>query len=153
MADLKLIALDAEDLSVLSAHLQDAVLRVEDLVFLKAEKRFALVLNRFDWAGASGEAARQFERRRAGVRFERVLGAQVQGIDLGARDRCLELLAVSFVPKADDDPEGFVILTFAGGGGIRLHVECVEAELKDLGAAWRTERKPSHGAAAGGDET
>jgi hypothetical protein len=146
MPDLKLIALDASDLAVLSAHLQDAVLRVEDVAYLKVEKRFALVANRFDWATAHrpGNAGAEFVRRRTGLRFERVLGAQVQGLDLSATDRCLELLAVTFTPAAADSPDGHITLTFAGGAGIRLEVECIEAELKDLGAAWRTEHKPSH---------
>lgn len=145
MTDLKLLALDAEDLSVLSAHLQDAVLRVGDLTYLKREKRFVLVANRFDWAGAHDPQSRQFVRKRTGVRFERVFSAQVLGIDVDAKEQCLELLAVSFAPRAADDPAGIVTLTFAGGGGIRLDVECIEAELKDLGAAWRAGRKPSHG--------
>jgi hypothetical protein len=46
---LKLAALDAEDLTVISAHLQDAVLNVADLTFLAAEHRFVLALRRFDW--------------------------------------------------------------------------------------------------------
>lgn len=146
MQDLKLIALDAEDLAVLSAHLQDAVVRVADMTFLKGEKRFAAVLNRFDWGGAVKPAAAQtrgFVRRRAGLRFERVLGAQVSGIDQRSSDTVLSLLAVSFEPKSE--PEGFVTLSFSGGGAVRLHVECIEAELKDLGAAWATRRRPEHG--------
>ncbi len=147
MTDLKLIAFDVDDLNVLSAHLQDAVLRVEDLTYIRSEKRFALVANRFDWAGAHGSGASEFVRKRTGVRFERVRGAQVSGIDLQAKQQCLELLAIGFSRNPEDDPSGFVTLTFAGGGGIRLSVECIEAELKDLGAAWRTGRKPSHGGA------
>lgn len=141
MPDLKLIALDAEDLKVVSAHLQDAVLRVADLAWLKGERRFALVVNRFDWSASSeGELV----RRRTGLRFERVLAAQVMGLDVSAGDQCLELLALSFAPLSDETPEGHVTMTFAGGSGIRLHVECIEAELKDLGAAWAASRRPSH---------
>lgn len=148
MSDLKLIALDAEDLSVLSAHLQDAVLRVGDLAYLKGERRFAMVANRFDWAAAAGGSG-ELVRRRSGLRFEQVLGAQIQGLDPASGDRCLELLAVSFAPLGEETPEGYVTLTFAGGAGIRLHVECIEAELKDLGAAWATARCPSHEDPAG----
>jgi hypothetical protein len=145
MQDLKLIALDAEDLAALSAHLQDAVVRVADMTFLKGEKRFAAVLNRFDWGGTvtpSAAGASDFVRRRAGLRFERVLGAQVSGIDQRSTDTVLSLLAVSFEPESA--PEGFVTLSFSGGGAVRLHVECIEAELKDLGAAWTTKRRPVH---------
>ncbi len=142
--ELKLVALDAEDLTVLSAHLQDAVVRVADMAFLKAQHRFAAVINRFDWESAgAGSTATEFSRRRAGLRFERVKSAQVSKIDLTSKDTVLSLLAVQFDMK--DDPEGFVTLHFSGGGVIRLHVECIEAELKDLGAAWATAKKPLHG--------
>ena len=149
MTDLKLIALDAEDLAVLSAHLQDAVLRVADIAYLKREKRFAAILNRFDWNGAAAEGSkrkRQQVRRRSGLRFERVLAAQTSGFDLKAKDAVLNLLAIGFEPstEAAGEPEGHVLLLFSGGAAIRLHVECIESELKDLGAAWRARAKPSH---------
>ena len=85
MPELKLLAFDAEDLAVISANLQDALLRVADLAWLPAERRFVAVSNRFDWVealqgGDTGDAA-TYLRRRSGLRFERVLGAQISGID------------------------------------------------------------------------
>lgn len=142
MPDLNLIALEAEDLDVLSAHLQDAVLRVSDMTFLKQERRFAALLNRFDWEHAASADKGAFARRRSGLRLERVLDAKVMGIDLGDGDKVLSLLAILF--EAKDAPEGYVTLQFSGGSAIRLHVECVEAELRDLGAAWETKKKPAH---------
>ncbi|WP_072396464.1 DUF2948 family protein [Hyphomicrobium sp. CS1GBMeth3] len=144
MSDLKLIALDTEDLSILAAHLQDAVLHVEDMVYLKAERRFALLVNRFDWsdAVASNGDGKPFVRRRTGVRFEHVTGAQVQGLDLLNKTLALSLLTLTFEPS--EAPQGTVTLTFAGGGAVRLSVECIEAALTDLGAAWATSRKPEH---------
>ncbi len=144
MKDLKLIALDAEDLAVLSAHLQDAVLQVGDMAYLARERRFALVANRFDWDDALREKARRepFRRRRAGLRLERVLGAKVSGIDLADRSAPLAVLALTFEP--DDLPKGTITLRFSGGGAVRLDVECIEAELEDLGAAWVTRHKPEH---------
>ena len=143
--ELKLLALDQEDLTVLSVHLQDAVVRVADMAYLKSEQRFAAVINRFDWevAQTGGRKQPAFSRRRAGLRFERVLSAQISKIDLTSKDSVLSLLAVQFEVK--DEPEGFVTLHFSGGGAIRLHVECIEAELKDLGAAWAAVNKPVHG--------
>src|SRR5215470_13426511 len=137
MPDLKLIALDAEDLAIISAHLQDAVMKVGDLAFLPREKRFAAIANRFDWLDAiEGEAAREkrYARRRAALRFERVLGAQVQGLDLKTKGTVAELLAIEF--EAGEAPAGRVVLKFADGAAIRLNVECIEAELRDLGPAW-----------------
>jgi hypothetical protein len=149
MADLRLIALDTEDLSVVSAHLQDAVVRVSDMAYLHHEKRFAAVVNRFDWehAAAAQKSAGKIthsERRRAGLRFERVLGAKVHGLDLKDRKAVLALLSISFSPAAEGQPDGDVTLTFSGGAAIRLQVECLEAELKDLGAAWATKHIPVH---------
>ncbi len=160
MPDLKLIALDADDLAVLSAHLQDAVLRVGDMLFSPKEKRFVALGNRFDWGKALSPAQKPargakisdgLERRRTGLRFERVLAAKVSGIDLKDRRATLALLAITFQPAtaaASSDvsasPDGDVTLTFSGGAAIRLTVECLEAEMKDLGAAWSTKRSPAH---------
>ena len=147
MQELKLIALDQEDLEVLSAQLQDAVVRVEDMAFVKAERRFALIANRFDWMRAlkAGEGApTQYERRRCAIRFERVERVQMQGIDLKDKRRVLSLLAIAFAPAGDEAPDGAVDLVFSGGALLRLHVECIEAELRDLGAAWATRSRPEH---------
>lgn len=145
MAELKLIAFDADDLAVLSAHLQDAVLKVGDIAYLPRERRFAAVGNRFDWADAlagGNSGAKHYVRRRAALRFERVLGAQLQGIDMSRKDAVVSLLAVRYQPG--DAPAGTVTLHFADGGAIRLQVECIEAELKDLGPVWSVASMPQH---------
>jgi hypothetical protein len=143
MGELKLIALDAEDLAVISAHLQDAVMQVGDMAYLPAQRRFAAILNRVDWAGAfRDEGGTSCERGLSALRFERVLGAQLNRIDLGAPRRAMELLAIRFEPS--DPPGGDVTLVFAGGGAVRLHVECIEAEMRDLGAGWRARHRPCH---------
>jgi hypothetical protein len=142
MADLKLLALDAEDLSVISAHLQDAVIKVADVAYIPGEKRFAAILNRFDWADAIKDGKETYARRRAALRFDRVLSAQVSGIDLKNKSAVLCLLAIGFEPR--EAPEGDVTLVFADSGAIRLRVECVEAEMRDLGPAWQARAKPQH---------
>lgn len=140
MADLKLIALDREDLEIISAYTQDAVVRVGDMGFAQADKRFALLMNRFDWTSTEGRSSGQ--RKRAAMHFDRVLSVKATGIDLNAHDGVLELLAITFAPI--DDPSGVVELMFAGGGTVRLDVECLEVRLKDLGAAWAAKGKPQH---------
>lgn len=145
METLKLIALDADDLKIISAHLQDAVLKVADMAFVARERRFAAVLNRFDWTSViTGGKPKSATRRQAALRFERVLGAQISGIDLKAKHEVLALLAVQFEPMGQEDPQGHLTLVFAGGGAVRLHVECIEAELKDLGPAWQARAVPHH---------
>ncbi len=142
---LKLLAMDDEDLAVISAHVQDAVLKVSDLVNLPKEHRFALGMNRFIWEKAEG-GRKNFERRRAALTFDRVLSVQTSRIRRDRPEAVLELLAIAFEPG--EAPAGNVTLHFAGGGAIRLTVECIEARLADLGAAWSTRLKPSHDIAA-----
>jgi hypothetical protein len=145
MSTLKLVALDADDLKVVSAHLQDAVLKVADMAYVPRERRFAAIMNRFDWTTTLSDGKPDSAtRRQAALRFERVLGAKVSGIDLKAGHEVLELLALQFEEVAPEDPQGHVTLVFAGGGAVRLHVECIEAELKDLGPAWQARAVPRH---------
>jgi hypothetical protein len=140
---LKLIALDEEDLEIVSSHLQDAVVRVGDMAFEPSRKRFVAVVSRFNWEKAvAGSADQGNERRRTALRFDRVLGAQLKAVKPSQADRVLSLLAVRF--EASDHPSGFIILTFSGGASIRLQVECIETELTDLGPAWRARSRPQH---------
>ncbi len=142
---LRLIALDQDDLRIISAQLQDAIVRIDELTFLPKEHRFVAVLKRFDWlkAGANGASeGNLYERRQAALRFERVLGAQYRDLPLDRKNSVEDLLAVHFEPG--DPPGGYINLVFAGGGAIRLRVECIEAELRDLGPVWRTRHKPEH---------
>jgi len=152
MPDLKLIAFDKEDLGVISAQLQDAVLRVGDMKYLPKQKRFVGIANRFDWQkfaedtqSSKAKAGADYERRRSAVRFERVNAVKIHGFDLNDKRTALALLAVTYEPTAGaESPEGDVTLTFSGGAAIRLGVECIEVELKDLGAVWATKRPPEH---------
>jgi hypothetical protein len=141
MDDLKLIALDGDDVDVVSAHLQDAVVKAADIHWRPSEKRVVVGLNRFDWTAVNGGTS-QLRRCRTALRFERVLACKCRDLDVGARQATLNLLAVSFEPT--DLPAGVVTLMFSGGGALRLEVECLEAELRDLGPSWTTDCCPSH---------
>ncbi len=140
MSELKLLARDAEDLEVISAHVQDAIIRVGDMGYVAAEKRFAFLMNRFAWE--SGRGGRKGERRRAAMHFDYVQDAKVKGVNLSAEDGALELLSITFEPG--EAPAGVVTITFAGGGTVKLTVECIEARLRDLGAAWGARARPVH---------
>lgn len=141
---LRLLALDAEDLAVVSAHVQDAVLHVGDVLWLPSEKRFVVSMNRFAWEARPERRffSSRYERRRAVLHFDRVLAAASSGVETARRDAVLALLAVTFEPG--DAPSGHVLLAFAGGATIRLSVECIEASLADLGPAWATAHAPRH---------
>jgi Protein of unknown function (DUF2948) len=136
---LRLIALDEEDLAIISANLQDAVIRVGDMAYLARTKRFALVAARFDWVCAAGGSK---ERCQTGLHFERVLKVTRSGFDQTAPDTHLNLLSIAFRPG--DPPSGTVELTFSGGAALRLDVECLEAQMRDLGPRWKARAQPDH---------
>lgn len=142
MTGLKLLALDQDDLSIISAHVQDSVLKVGDLGFGARNGVFTAAVNRFVWEGAQ-EKARSFERRRAVLSFKRVLAVRSMGFDRNNREEVLSLLAIKFKENGEG-PEGVVELLLAGGGAIALDVECIEAQLADTGGAWETTAKPEH---------
>ena len=127
---LKLIALDADDLAVISAHVQDARVQADDIIWRQAEKRLVIGMNRLDWEQT---LAGRTEPRRliAALRFDRVLACKSRNIDLDSPDTALELLGIEFHPG--DAPSGSAVLLFGHGGALRLDVECLECELTDLG--------------------
>ena len=148
--ELKLVALDKDDVEVVSAHLQDAVVKVGDILWLPREHRFIMVLNRFDWISAAGveaagNAKPDYRRCRTALRFERVNACRCRDLDQTDQTAWLNLLAVEFAE--DDAPAGIVSLIFSGGGVIRLEVECLEAELADLGEVSAAAARPDHFAA------
>jgi hypothetical protein len=141
MTRLKLAAGDAEDLQILSARLQDAVLKLKDVSWQPKKHRFAAVVNRLKWE-EGGKT-----RVRAGLHFDSVLKVQSHKVKLGAEEAVIDLLAVTFTPGTPDggeDPGGVVELVLAGGGAIRLTVECIEAELADLTQPWAARGTPDH---------
>ncbi len=137
---LKIAALDPDDLAILSAHLQDAEVRIRDMVFLPQAQRFVLVGARFDWYGAGKGFC---ERCQTGLHFERVSRVRRAGFDQDP-DSVLTLLAVSFMPG--DAPAGTVMLHFSNDGAIRLEVECLEAALADIGPRWPCTNPPERDA-------
>ncbi|HWV44391.1 DUF2948 family protein [Pseudorhodoplanes sp.] len=138
---LKLIALDREDLEIVSAHLQDAVVKIGEVLWRPNENRVVIALNRFDWEAAVGERP-EWRRRRAALRFDRVLSCKCKSLDCSAKEQVLNLLAVEF--HETDAPGGVVTLSFSGGGALRLDVECLEVEVVDLGPVWQAARCPEH---------
>lgn len=153
---LKLVALDGDDIEVVSAHLQDAVVSPADIRWRPGEHRVVVALDRFDWQAANGQAsngqaligqAPRFQRRRSALRFERVISCKCRKVEQGKVGQGdepgpLNLLAIAF--SENDAPGGVVTLTFSGGAALRLEVECLEAELADLGPAWAAECCPAH---------
>jgi hypothetical protein len=133
---LRLVAFDPEDLAVISAHLQDSLLRVGDIAYLPKERRFAIQVRRYDWEAATPQ------RRLTCMHFEHVTGVRVRGIEQTNKDAVLNLLAIAFEER--DTPSGTATLIFADGGAIQVDLECVEMQMKDTGPVWAAESRPSH---------
>ncbi len=142
--ELKLVALDKDDIEVVSAHVQDAMVKVGDIFWQPREHRFMLALNRFDWMSVvDGKMDKaDYRRCRTALRFERVSACKCRNLDQTDKAALLNLLAVEF--SENDAPAGMVSLIFSGGGVIRLDVECLEAELADLGEVSVAALCPDH---------
>ena len=141
MEPVKFIALDRDDLEVVSTHLQDALVRVADIMWRPQERRLIVSLSRFDWLSA--EARRpELRRCQSALRFERVNSCKCRSVNPAGKDAVLNLLAVEFAET--DPPAGTVTLIFSGGAALRLEVECLEAELLDLGPSWPAAERPVH---------
>jgi hypothetical protein len=141
MEPVKFVALDRDDLEVVSTHLQDALVKVADVAWRPQEKRVVIGLSRFDWLSAEAERP-ELRRCRSALRFERVTCCKCRSVNPHGKDAVLNLLAVEF--SETDAPGGVVTLTFSGGGALRLEVECLEVELADLGPSWPADRRPIH---------
>ncbi|RLQ89340.1 DUF2948 family protein [Notoacmeibacter ruber] len=144
MDALKLAALDIDDLVILSAHTQDALVKPVEASYDRRTRTFLLPLRRYAW-----EKKRRFlgrgERRLSALSVSGVTAVRSTGIDRSAEEAVLNLLALRFTPSdAQDDPGGAIELTFSGDATIALEVECLELRLADLGAAWQTENRPAH---------
>jgi len=136
---LKLIALDREGLGVISAHVQNTCVKRADMAFMPQQRRFVVAGMRYDWVGAKSGPK---ERVSSVLRFDRVLKVSHLGLKDLDEDAVLNLLAVTF--ERTDPPAGVVFLAFADGALVRLEVECVEVELRDMGLRIPAEACPGH---------
>jgi len=137
---LRLLARSEDDLKVVSSVLQDAALKVGDIAWLPDQHRFAVVLNRYRWE--RGDERGRGERIRTGLHFDHVLATQSRYVPRETPDHVMELLAIESETRADGDID--ILLKFAGYATIRLHAECVDAQLRDLTGPWKARRKPEH---------
>ena len=135
-SSLKLLAQDAADLSIISAALQDAVAQVGDITFEARTRRLTILFNRFRWESGTRQ------RVRSALQIGGVLEIQTRKIRREVSEAVVELLAIGF--EAGEQPEGVLTLSFAGGGDMRVRVECIDAILADVSEPWPTPRTPTH---------
>lgn len=141
----RIAARDPEDLSVMSAMLQDALVPVRDLRHLRDERRFVAVVNRFRWENAAQvKAARgYYERTLSGLAINAVSAVRRRGIDLDKPDELLNLLTVGYLTPEEGGPA--LILGFSHGRAIRVEVDSLSCILEDFGDPWPTQWRPGHG--------
>lgn len=141
---IKLMARDAQDLSVISALMQDAIGKTSEIAWLPGKRVFALMLNRFRWEDAKTAQAegRSYERVRAGLHVQDVSAAKFRGFDIGKGQEVFEILSITFTP--DSDGAGSVAIDCAGGAGFTLTVETLDVRMADMDAVWRTQHLPNH---------
>ncbi len=138
---LRLLAQDSDDVPIISALVQDAVVRPSEVSLDAKQRRFVLLMNRFRWE----EAEQEPRRVRTALRIEGVMKAARKGWPASAdQDAVLELLAVTVTPG--EDGAATLDLDFAGPAAVRLDVECVEIALEDLTDPWPARAKPAHDA-------
>jgi hypothetical protein len=137
---LALHAVDKDDLAVVAAHLQDAVVRRADMTWRRRERRFVVMANRFRWEdGARADG----QRTRTGLHFDFVQAVKTRNLPAEDDGTPLNLLTVSATPGADE--AAVVALVFAGGAEVRLDVECIDCWLRDVSAPWPAIARPDHG--------
>jgi len=140
--NLKLIAKTEEDLSVVSAHLQDSIASVADIANLKKSKIFLMQLNRFMWEDVEKGVFRKNKRIRTILKFENVMNVLSRNINQLKKDKFLDFLAIETSKMPDNNYEMKII--FAGDSVIKVLSEVIEVTLDDQGEAWDTKNKPKH---------
>ena len=140
--NLKLIARTVEDLRVVSAHLQDAIVNINDIANLKKNKILLLQLNRFMWEDVEKGLLRKNKRIRTILKFENVIKVKSRNINLARKDKFLDFLTIETNQMTDNNYEMKIV--FAGDSIIKIISEVIEVTLDDQGLAWDTKNMPKH---------
>ena len=140
--NLKLIARSVEDLRVVSAHLQDAIVNINDIANLKKNKILLLQLNRFMWEDVEKGLLRKNKRIRTILEFENVIKVKSRNINLARKDKFLDFLTIETNQMTDNNYEMKIL--FAGDSILKVTAEVIEVTLDDQGEAWDTKNKPKH---------
>ena len=129
---LRLRAESDEDLAVISALTQDAVVSVSEVAWTPKRRRFSLLIHRFRWEDApvASRQRRPFERVQSILSIGGALKVRAGGLDPRDRDAVISLLSLTFAPR--EDGSGVLRLALAGDGDIEADVECLDVTLQDV---------------------
>ena len=136
--NLKLLCKYQEDLKIISAYIQDSLVAVKDIVFLKKNKIFIMMINRFMWENVPAYN----KRIRCAVKFEEVLKVKSKKINQKKNNKHLECLAIKCREILNNNYE--IKFFFAGDGIITLIAEAIEVVMHDIGKAWNVAHMPKH---------
>jgi|TARA_B100000586_G_scaffold100900_1_gene72181 hypothetical protein len=139
---INLIGKNQDDLRIISAYLQDSIVTVKDIVFLKQNRTFVMIVNRFMWEDAEKIDSRKNKRIRCAVKFEEVIKVESININQKNKNKPMECLAIEC--SASNDQTYKTMIFFAGNGIIALISETIEIVLQDLGKSWSTKHIPRH---------
>ena len=140
--NLKLLGRNQEDLKVISAYLQDSIVAIKDIAFLKINRTFIMVVNRFMWEDIEKGVLRKNKRIRTILKFENVLNVYSKNINRSKNDQFLDFLAIESIQMPDNNYE--MKLIFSGDSVIRVVAEVIEVTLDDQGEPWDSKSKPKH---------
>ncbi len=140
--NLKLIARTEEDLRIISAHLQDSIVNLENIASLKKNRIFLMQLNRFMWEDVEKGVFRKNKRIRTILKFENVIEVNSKNINQKSKDKFLDFLAIECTQMPDENYE--MKLIFSGDSVIKVVAEVIEVALDDQGEPWDTKNKPKH---------
>ena len=140
--NLKLIARTEEDLRIISAHLQDSIVSIENIASLKKNRIFLMQLNRFMWEDVEKGVFRKNKRIRTVIKFENILKVASKNVDQNKNDRFLDFLAIETIKMPDKNYE--MNLIFSGDIVLKLIAEAIEVTLDDQGSPWESKNKPEH---------
>ena len=140
--NLKLLGKNQEDLKIISAYLQDSILIVKDIVFLKQNRTFIMIVNRFMWEDVEKGIFRQNKRIRCAIKFEEVIKVESKNINQKNKNKLLECLAIKCSSIFDETYK--IKIFFAGNSIITIISEVIEVVLHDLGKPWNVKHIPIH---------
>ena len=140
--NLKLLGKNQEDLKIISAYLQDSILIVKDIVFLKQNRIFIMIVNRFMWEYIEKGVFRQNKRIRCAVKFEEVIKVKSKNINQKNKNKPLECLAIKCSSIFEEVYK--IKFFFAGDSIITIISETIEVALHDLGKPWNVKHIPIH---------
>ena len=139
---LKLIGKNIEDLKTISAYCQDSIVKIKDLVYLKENKIFIMMLSRFMWEDIEKGVFRNYKRIKSVLKFNFIESVLAKNINQQQKNRNLELLAIK--SSYNENNLYDINLIFSGNSIILLRSDEIDVMLDDQEYFWGVKHFPKH---------